>query len=230
MKMLHMLLIASLTTLALNTSFAQAPSIEPPKAEQVQVESVSPLGNKDVAKVETPLGNLAADAVRSFLRTDIAFIVASELKPKDPPFPPGKILLSDIAALVSYPNDALATLQLPGRTIKQALERAVSIQPQPNQGFLQVSGLEFTFDPNKPAGLRVTSIKVGGIPIDDERLYTVAVTNSVANGALGYWKCWSQEHVKERRPDATIVKAIEAYLRANPVIDYSKLGRIKVGG
>jgi len=192
-----------------------------------QTDCASPLGNKDVAKVETAIGDLAADAARNLLRTDIALIAASELKPKDPPLPAGKILLSDIKPLVSYPDDPLAVLELTGKAVKQALERSVAINPQPNLGFLQVSGLQFTFDLRKPSGERVTSIKVGGSPINEGTTYAVAVTNSVANGALGYWKVWDQDKVKiTRKPDATIVKAVEAHFKASPKIDYSKLDRI----
>jgi len=205
-------------------STAAAADKAPP--EPVQTASASPLGNKDVAKIETAIGDLAADAVRNLLRTDIALIAASELKPKDPPLPAGKVLLSDIEPLASYPDDPLAVLELTGMAVKQALERSVAINPQPNLGFLQVSGLQFTFDPKKPSGERVTSIKVGGSPINDSATYTVAVTNSVANGALGYWKCWDQDKVKARKPDATIVKAVEAFFKANAKIDYSKLDRI----
>ncbi len=198
-------------------------------SEPVHTESASPLGNKDAAKVETAIGDLAADAVRNLVRTSIAFIAAGELKPKDPPLPAGKVRSSDIELLISYPNDSLAVLELTGKVVKQALERSVSIEPQPNMGFLQVSGLQFTFDPKKPSGERVTSTKVGGAPISDDAMYSVAVTNSMANGALGYWKVWDKEKVKARRPEATITKAIEAHFRANPKIDYSKLDRITAG-
>ena len=197
-----------------------------PPSEPVFTESVSPLGNKDVGKTETAIGDLAADAVRSLLHTNIAFIAASELKPKDPPLPAGRITLKDIEPLISYPEDPLAVLEITGKAVRQALERSVSIYPQPNLGFLQVSGIEFAFDSTKPAGSKVTAVKVGGVPINDDALYSVGVTNSVANGALGYWKCWEQDKVKQRRPDATILKAVEAYFKANPKIDYSKLNRI----
>lgn len=196
-------------------------------AEAVTTQSASPVGNKDGGKVETAVGDLAADAVRSIMRADAAFVAASELKPKDPPFPEGKISSSDIATLVSYPDDPLALMELSGKAIRQALERAVSIYPQPNLGFLQVSGLAFEFDSKKNTGERVTSITIGRSPVDDSRIYMVATTNSMANGALGYWKVWSSDNVRKRSPDLNIVKAIESFFRANPKIDYGKLDRIK---
>ena len=83
--------------------------------------------------------------MRAFAKADIAFIAASELKAKDQPIPAGKVSASDLGDLVSYSDDPLAVLKLTGAQIKQALEKAVSIYPQPNLGFLQVSGMKFTF-------------------------------------------------------------------------------------
>lgn len=192
-----------------------------------EVECASPLGNKDVGKTETAIGDLTADAIRYVLRTDVAFIAASEIKPKDPPIPAGKVTLNDIRPLISYPDDPLAVLELTGSAIKEALERAVSIYPLPNLAFLQVSGIQFVFDPKRPSGGRIVSVTIAGAPLKVDATYTVAVTNSMANGALGYWKIWKEKDVKARRPDTSIVKALEAFFKANPRIDYSKLDRIK---
>ncbi|MDH7602265.1 MAG: 5'-nucleotidase [Armatimonadota bacterium] len=195
--------------------------------EAAETESLSALGNKDPGKMETALGDLAADAIRYLLRTDVAFVAASELRPKDPPIPPGKIKISDIRPLITYPDDPLAVLELTGKELKQALEKSVSIYPQPNLAFLQVSGLKFTFDPKRSSGNRVVGILLNGAPVQEDAVYTVAVTNSMANGALGYWKVWSERHVKSRASDASIVKALEVFFKANPKIDYSELDRIK---
>ena len=197
-------------------------------AEPVQVQSGSPLGNKDVGKNETAIGDLVADAVRNALRADIALISASELKPKDTPIAEGGVKSSEITALISYPDDPLAVLQIKGSQIRETLEKAVSIYPQPNLGFLQVSGLSFTFEPKKTVGERVSAIRVGGSAIDENGFYTVAVTNSMANGALGYWKIWTRDDVKARFADNSIVKAVEAYLKATLRVNYGSLDRITV--
>jgi len=195
-------------------------------AQNAEVMSGSALGNANGAKAETPLGDLFADSIRALLVTDAAFVAASEIKPKDPPIPAGKVSLSDVTSLISYPDDSLAVLSLNGKTLKQTLERAVSIYPQPNLGFLQVSGVTFAFDPRKPSGERVLNVTAGGAPVSDDRAYTVAVTNSMANGALGYWKLWTKDDVRARAPEATIAKALAAYFKANPRINYDSLGRI----
>ncbi|MCE5313414.1 MAG: 5'-nucleotidase [Armatimonadota bacterium] len=192
------------------------------------VLSKNAFGNQDVEKVETGTGDLVADSVRSQLRTDIAFIAASELKANSTSFPAGNVSSDDVAALISYPDDPLAELNLTGKAIRQALERAVSIYPQPNLGFLQVSGLEFSFNPSRKAGERVASVNVNGVSLIDSRNYSVAVTNSMANGAIGYWKVWSASEVKTRYSNETVAKAVADYFTSRKTVDYGVLDRITV--
>ncbi len=194
-------------------------------AQAATTQSASPLGNKDIGKNETAIGSLVADAVRAFAQTDVALIAASELKPKDPPIPAGKVDSSELTSLISYNDDPLAILNLTGKQIRQALEKAVSIYPQPNLGFLQVSGLKFTFTSSRNAGERVTSVTVNGSSLDNSHTYTVAVTNSMANGALGYFKIWSTENLRKKL-DLTTAKTVDSYIAANPSINYGSLDRI----
>ncbi|MCX6345131.1 MAG: 5'-nucleotidase [Armatimonadetes bacterium] len=194
-------------------------------AQAATTQSASPLGNKDIGKNETAIGSLVADAVRACAKTDVALIAASELKSKDPPIAAGKVDSSELTSLISYADDPLAVLELTGKQIRQALEKAVSIYPQPNLGFLQVSGLKFTFTPTKSAGERVASVTVNGSPLDDSHTYTVAVTNSMASGALGYFKIWSTGNLR-RKLDSTIAKTVDSYIAANPSINYASLDRI----
>ena len=191
------------------------------------VQTKSPLHNKDGGKSETPIGSLAADAVKLVLKADLAFVAASELKPTRDPFPAGTASSDQIASVISYQDDPLALLDLKGSTIRAALEKALSIYPQPNLGFLQVAGVQVEFDPSKPSGNRVVSVKIGDSPLEDDRAYSVGVTNSMANGALGYWKLWKAADVKKRVADTSITKAIEELFRSKSSIDYGKPLRIK---
>lgn len=198
-------------------------------AAPVETQSASPLGNADGGKNETAIGSLAADAVREAVSAQIAFVASSELRPKDSPIPAGKVSSAQIAELVTYPSDPLAVLSIQGKVIKKALEKSVSIYPQRNQGFLQVSGLRFTFDPSKPTGSRVTSVTVGSAQLNDNDYYSVGVTSSMANGALGYWKVWNKDSdVRRRLPDQNIVHAVESYFQSHPRIDYGTLNRITI--
>ena len=195
-------------------------------AEPAETQSASALGNKDPRKQETAISNLVADAVREATRANIAFVAASEIKPTREPLPAGTVSSSAVAGLISYPGDPLTVLRVDGKTVRKALEKSVAIYPQRSLGFLQVSGIKFKFDPKKKPGSRVTSATVGKKPLDDSAFYTVGVTKSMANGALGYWKVWKKKDIDKKLPDANIVKAVECLFRARPRIDYGKLDRI----
>jgi len=192
----------------------------------VTAELVSPLGNRSAGKSETGLGDLVTDSIRSALGTNVSFVTASELKPKEPSFDVGNIDHSDVTPLISYPDDPLAIVELTGTKLREALEKSVSMFPQPNLGFLQVSGLSFKFDARKAAGQRVTRVLIGESEIRPDAIYTVAMSNSLANGALGYWKVWSKDAIRRKVADLTMAKAVERYFIATPRLDYSALSRI----
>ena len=52
--------------------------------------------------------------------------------------------------------------------------------------FPHVSGLTVEFDPARPAGSRILSIKVGGAALDPNRIYRTATNDFLARGGDGY--------------------------------------------
>lgn len=189
------------------------------------VTSESTLSAKGVQKSEVSVGDLVADAIRSALGTDIAFISASELKEQVADLPKGNVSTEDVAAFVAYTDDPIVEMKLTGRQVKLAIERSVLIYPKNNLGFLQVSGISFTFDPGRPQEDRVTSVKLGNKEISDNTTYTVAMTSSMANGALGYWKIWSKDD-RSKTTEMTIPDAIDKFFAGRSKINYSNLNRI----
>lgn len=99
--------------------------------------------------------------------------------------PAGPLSRKDVNALLPFLN-VLVKLELPGKVLLDVLERSVNAYPREFGGFLQVSGITFTFDPARPAGRRVVRVLVGGQPLDPERRYSVAVNNYTAQGGDGY--------------------------------------------
>ena len=141
-------------------------------------------------------------------------------------------MTEDVTPFIAYTDDPVVELRLTGKQIKQALERSVVIYPQKNLGFLQVSGLRFTFDPTKPQESRVTSVRTGekgDKALSETESYAVAMTSSMANGALGYWKIWSKNEIR-RVTETTVPKAVDAFFASRTSINYSNLNRITVGG
>lgn len=186
--------------------------------------SVADLSSKDIGSSETTLGNLVTDAIRAQVKADVALITASELK--ETIIPKGDISAKDVASAITYQNDPIVVLKLRGDQIRQALERGVAIYPQKNLGFLQVSGLRFAFDPTKPKESRITSVAVGAKSLDPSAIYTVGVSSSLGNGALGYFRIWDKEQITSVTK-TSLSQAVETFLQTNKKLEY-KTDRITV--
>lgn len=138
----------------------------------------------------------AADVVREFAGTDAAFIAAF--------FVNKSFDKDNLASLALYPTDGIAVLNLTGAEVKQALERSVSLYPQPNEAFLQLSGIEAVFNKNAAPGQRIVSVTVNGSKLDEKRTYTVAMPASLAQGGLGYFKIWNTSKIAKTFDKATL--------------------------
>jgi 5'-nucleotidase / UDP-sugar diphosphatase len=181
--------------------------------------SSTALTSKDSGSSETELADLVADAIRAQLKTDIAFVSASELK--ETTIEKGDVSATDVADAITYQNDPIVILTLKGEQIRKALERSVIIYPQKNLGFLQISGLKFSFDSTQPKESRVSSDTIGGKVIDPEATYSVGVTSSLANGALGYFRVWGKDQITSVTK-TSVAQAVASFLQANPKLDYKR--------
>ncbi len=63
--------------------------------------------------------------------------------------PKGAITIGDLKKILPSGNK-MVLLKCSGKKLHQALENGVSQYPKYEGRFLQVSGLEFAFDPSKP--------------------------------------------------------------------------------
>ena len=66
------------------------------------------------------------------------------------------------------------------------LEHSVFGYPSAFGGFLNVSGMTFTFNPDKPVGQRVEEIFINGQPLDENKIYTIATLDFLLSGGDGY--------------------------------------------
>ncbi|MGI6295758.1 MAG: 5'-nucleotidase [Armatimonadota bacterium] len=219
--------MARLTTVSL-VVFACLAMLALPGYCAAESTTSAPLQNKQPGISETPIGDLVADAFRSQMGTDVAFVAAGDLKASDTELPAGKVSSVDVSAFLAYPDDTLTVLALNGKTIIDALERSVSGYPRPGLGFLQVSGLKYSFEAKKKPGERITSVTISDKPISPDKTYTVAVMKSLADGALGYWKVWSKSNIVAKTDVVSSSTAIERFMLANSKLNYSSLNRISV--
>lgn len=131
---------------------------------------------------ETNLGNLAADAFRWKTGADVAFTNGGGIRAS---IDIGDITKNEVVTVFPFGN-FIVTKKVTGDAIVKALEHGVSIYPEPNGGFPQVSGITFTLDPSKEAGNRVSNVKIGGKAIDLKSEYLLATNDFLIAGGDGY--------------------------------------------
>lgn len=149
-----------------------------------------------IRREETNFGNMITDLMRTEYTTDFGMCNSGSFR-KNAVIEAGPISLMDIQA--SFPfNDPCMVLEMPGYVVKEALEWAVSAYPSEEGRSIQVSNLEFWFDPEKPVGSRIDEWEIitkGGGNFDMNRKYTVAMSKFLAFGGDGY-SMFKREEVK----------------------------------
>lgn len=135
-----------------------------------------------VRRNESELGNLAADAFRWTAKSDIAIVNGGGLRAD---LPAGDVKRRDIMAIFPFGN-TLRVAEIKGSTIREMLEHSVEFYPASFGGFLDVSGLTFSYDPSKPGKHRVKDIFVGGQPLDEDKTYTIALADFQTAGGDDY--------------------------------------------
>ncbi|MEJ5297112.1 MAG: 5'-nucleotidase [Armatimonadota bacterium] len=174
---------------------------------------------------ETGLGNLVADAVRRSAGAEIALIPAGTLRAVD--LRVADISPETLSSTVVDPEEAISVLGLTGAQIREALERSVSLAPKPNRGFLQLSGLLVKYDLSRPPMSRVVDVKAGQTPLEDARVYRVAMPAGLAAGGLGYFRVWGDTK-PARDGFGTLGSALEAFAGIKPDYSlYTTEGRIR---
>ena len=145
-------------------------------------------GARAVRNSETNLGDLCADAYRSLMDADIAFVNGGGIRAN---INVGEIKLKDIIAVHPY-NNMACLIEVTGQQVLDALELGSMAAPGELGGFLQVSGLTYTIDATIKSSVevddkgafvavngerRVKDVMVGDAPIDAEKTYTLAGHN-----------------------------------------------------
>ncbi|SCC21518.1 2',3'-cyclic-nucleotide 2'-phosphodiesterase/5'-or 3'-nucleotidase, 5'-nucleotidase family [[Bacillus] enclensis] len=208
--------------------------LEELKSEVVGSTEVALDGERqDVRRKETNLGNLIADGMvakaNEFVETYIGVTNGGGIRAS---IDAGEITLGEVLTTMPFGNQ-LVTLDLTGQEILDALEHSVSrVEGEDAPGeFLQVSGIYFKYDVNKPAGERVWSVEVktadGFQEIDPAQTYRVATNAFTANGGDGY-DMFKQAKEEGRQTDLFLVdfEVFTDYLDQNSPVSPEVEGRI----
>jgi 2',3'-cyclic-nucleotide 2'-phosphodiesterase (5'-nucleotidase family) len=138
-------------------------------------ESTMPMSTKMLMSSESPLGNYVADIVRKQTGADIALMPARFFQQS---LPEGIITRGQVYGILPYPDKAVV-LRVSGAELQQVLNDAAKQIGKP--GFPQISGLSFAIMKNN-----AYNITISGRPIEGFAEYTLATTESLADGEDGY--------------------------------------------
>jgi 2',3'-cyclic-nucleotide 2'-phosphodiesterase (5'-nucleotidase family) len=134
---------------------------------------------------ENAFGNFIVDAVRRYADSDISLINGGVIR-GGKLYPPNTTLRRiDIAVELPF-RSRVVVIELSGEEIWQAVENGLSAIEEVKGRFPHVSGMEVTYDSEKQSGSRVSSIQVGGRPLELDRVYSLATTDYLAQGGDGY--------------------------------------------
>jgi 5'-nucleotidase len=135
---------------------------------------------------ETNVGNFVGDSFRAATNADAALINGGSIR-ADLNFEPGVLSERDVLSILPFGNEVVK-IEVSGATLRQALEHGIARSAEDNEPgrFPQVSGIRYAFDASRPANSRITEVSVNGNPLDEKKIYTLALTKYVHEGGDGY--------------------------------------------
>jgi 5'-nucleotidase len=148
-------------------------------------------GAREVCRVqECTMGNLLADAILDRVADQGASIAFQNGGGIRASIDAGKITVGDVLTVLPFSN-TLATVQISGADVIEALENGTSDIENGAGRFAQVAGLKYTYTLANPPGERVSDVLVKGegdtwVPIDEDADYIVVTNNYVRGGGDGY--------------------------------------------
>lgn len=181
------------------------------------------LTSANAQRAEASFGHLAADALVSAADTTIALVPAVSFKSGT--IPVGPVTEQNVADLLTQPAETWAVVSLSGAQLREALERSVSRAPQPNAGFLQVSGVAMSYDPEETRNSRIVSLTVSGADVQPSQNYEVAMPLSLAKGGSGYFTIFSEDDIVRTGTDE-FAEAIAEFVDQKGSVSYTGQGRI----
>ncbi len=182
---------------AVNTAFPVFPA-DPQVAALVgrYVAAAEPIARRVVGRLSGPasrdrndagesvLGSLVADAQLKASGAEIAFMNSFGVRADLVPAADGSVTYGQLYAVQPFGN-IVQVKGLTGAQIRAVLEQqfASGSNTPERPNYLQVSrGFAFSYDLRRPAGQRMVAMTLDGRPLDDTRVYRVAVSNFLATG------------------------------------------------
>lgn len=169
--------------------------------------SVKLEGTRELVRTgETNLGNIITNAMLYETGAQIAITNGGGIRDS---IQEGDITKGDVITVLPFGN-YIITLDVKGSDIIKALENGVTDYPAAKGAFPHVAGISFTFDPEKPAMERVTSVTFNGMPLDPDKYYSVATNDFMAAGGDEYTSLGASAQTGEYAAlDEALIKYLE---------------------
>lgn len=175
---------------------------------------------------ECAMGNLVADVFRSYTGAEIFTLNSGKIRRA---LSAGPITRKDVYDALPFGGNLVLTA-MNGRQLLSLLNKGCEFagKPQLGRGFLQVSGLRFSWDPNGPdmAKVRPEGVFVDGSPLGLERVYSVATEAYIFGGGDGYDIFAAEALPRLRFFDESILTILEEALRSMEIVPRPAGGRI----
>jgi 5'-nucleotidase / UDP-sugar diphosphatase len=172
------------------------------------------------------MGEVIAEALRAGTGADIALINGGGIR-GDRVYSAGTVLTrKDIQRELPF-NNMAAVVELSGSDVLAALENGVSKFADKSGRFPQVAGLAFVFDPGKPVGKRIVSVKIAGAELDPKKVYRLATNDYMAGGGDGYDMLTKAKRVDGVGNDRLLTQILADYLSVKGKIAQEPDGRIR---
>lgn len=152
------------------------------------------------------LGNLVADALRDAGRSDVAILNNGGLR--------ANLLAGDASFGQLYEvqpfGNYLYVLRLRGADLRRYLSTVVA-GPSVR---VHISGAQLRYDPARPADDRLVDVRIGGKPIDTDRIYSLTLYDFMLIGGEGVGL--GRVAVETRASNILDLDALISYVRARP--------------
>ncbi len=159
---------------------ADAVAAVAPRVSEVVGDSAVALSRAESTAGESALGNLIADAQRSAMASDVAFMNPGGIRAD---LDAGQITWGDLFAIQPFAND-LVQMELTGAQILTLLNQQWSGANAATPRILKTSGITYTWDLSLPAAerVRVETAMINGEPLSLDARYKVTVNSFMASG------------------------------------------------
>lgn len=175
---------------------------------------------------ETAIGNLIADAYRDYYQTDMAFANGGGIRASAKK---GDFTLKDAKAILPFGNK-IVVAEVTGDMVLAALENSVAGVDRLAGGFLQVSGLTYVYDANKPVRERIVEAKINQQPIQKEAVYKLALSNFMYTGGDNYSMFAKAKTIVGANEALTDFELLAAYASKQQTVAAQPEARIAVRG